>query len=215
MQVTVNIRNIAVGGDGVGEVVAQDDGGGELLGITAFVPYAAIGDVVSARITQRKDSYLKADLLEIERQSPERIEPECQYYGSCGGCDLQHMTYSAQLEAKRRMIAGALKAAKCPNTVLELLQPVVTGKPFGFRRRIKLHVDPRGKVGFYRNQTRSVVPISDCLVATEEIRACLVNIAEFGQEVQGLVSSVTIESDDKGVIAVLHAPVCTKRWASK
>lgn len=204
--ITVNIRNLAVGGDGVGEVVEQSDGGEDLLGITAFVPYCAVGEVVSARVIQKKDRYVKAELLTIEEESPARIEPPCPYYMQCGGCDLQHVSYSQQLDAKQRMIEGALKAAKLSSKELENLHTILPGEEYSFRRRVKLHVDASGRVGFYRGQSRSVVPISSCTVATPAIDESLTRLDELGKILQGQVSSVTIESDGGGVVAVLGAP---------
>ena len=204
--ITVNIRNLAVGGDGVGEVVGQGDGGEELLGITAFVPYCAIGEVVSARIVQKKDRYLKAELLSVEEQSPARVEPPCKYFMQCGGCDLQHISYEQQLESKQRMIEGALKAAQFTAADLNYLRPIVSGEEYGFRRRVALHVDSNGRIGFYRSQSRLVVPVDSCLVATPALEASLARIAELGPLLKGQINSVTLESDMNGVVAVLSAP---------
>ena len=204
--VTVNIRNLAVGGDGVGEVIEQSDGGDELLGITAFVPYSSIGEVVSARVIQRKDRYVKTELVAVEEQSPARVEPRCAYYMQCGGCDLQHVSYKEQLEAKQRMIEGALKAAKFTTKELESLREIVPGEEYGFRRRVTLHVDASGRIGFYRSQSRSVVTIDACPVATTAVEEALQHVEELGPILKGQVSSVTLESDNSGVVAVLGAP---------
>lgn len=203
--VTVNVRNLAVGGDGVGEVVTQANGS-DLLGITAFVPYTAIGEVVTARVQERKKNYLRAHLIEIERASPERVEPWCQYYSTCGGCELQHMSYEAQCNAKHAMVVGALRAARLESAVIASVRPVVAGNAYRYRRRVTLHVDSSGRVGFYRSQSRSVVAIDQCVVAVGAINEHLQNIQAFGKEVAGRISSILLEADDDGVVAVLKSP---------
>ncbi|HQH25771.1 MAG TPA: 23S rRNA (uracil(1939)-C(5))-methyltransferase RlmD [Oligoflexia bacterium] len=205
-QITVNIRSIAVGGAGVGEVKSQSDGGAELLGITAFVPYCAAGEIVSAQVTEKKERYVKADLLTIEQASPDRTEPRCKYYANCGGCELQHMAYAAQLKAKYEMIAGALRAAKLPSTVVGVLRPLTPSAPYHYRRRISLHLDSGGRTGFYRQNSRSVVPIDSCSVASPAINSLLAQIQSFGRLVQGKISSVQLEEDVQGVVAVLQSP---------
>ena len=205
-EVTVNIRNIAVGGAGVGEVIAQSSFGGELLGITAFVPFTAVGEQVRARVLEQKGRYLKAELIQVEQASTYRLEPECKYFRSCGGCELQHIKYPGQLQAKQEMIAGSLRAAKLGSSVLEKVKPLVPSHPYHYRRRITLHLDAGGRVGFYRQNSRSVVPIYSCPIATEAINQLLPNIQAFGRKVQSRVSSIQLEEDAQGTVAVLKAP---------
>jgi 23S rRNA (uracil1939-C5)-methyltransferase len=221
-KIHVNIRNLAVGGAGVGEVVAQfaDDGpstaaakdqsnrdlASDLLGITAFVPFSVMGEVVSAQVIERKERYLKAEFLNVEAAVPERCEPRCPYFMTCGSCELQHIEYPAQLDAKHTMIAGALKAARLPAHVVEKLEPLVPSPPYGYRRRISLHVDSSGRIGFYRQNSRSVVPITSCAIGTERINEALVQVQEFGRKVAGAISSLLLEDDREGIVAVLKAP---------
>ncbi len=204
--VSVKIRNIAVGGAGVGEVVSQGDGKEDLLGIAAFVPYSIPGEKVSALVTSQKKRHLETELREIEDAAEERVVPRCKYYMACGGCELQHISYEGQLQAKYKMIDGALRAAKFPSEVSEALRPVTPGSPFSYRHRLTLHVDPHGKVGLYRTNSRSVVPIESCAISNQKINEALTHIQSFGKEVQGRISSVLLEADDQGIIAILKSP---------
>ena len=203
--VTVNVRNLAVGGEGVGEVTTQTNGS-DLLGITAFVPYTAIGEVVTARVQERKKNYLRAQLLEVERSSVERVSPRCDYYFHCGGCELQHISYEEQLRAKQQMIIGALRAARLESGVVNCVEAVIPSRPYGYRRRISLHIDSSGRVGFYRAQSRSVVAITSCVVAVTEINEALSEIQNFGKDLCGKISSLQLEADDDGVVVVLKSP---------
>ena len=204
--VTVNIRNLAHGGAGAGEVVAQSDHGDDLLGISAFVPYVAVGETVTAQIVRRKKRHLETELVEVQSPSASRVTPKCEYFASCGGCELQHLAYDAQRRAKYQMIRSSLLAARLDSAAVDKLQHLVASAPYGYRRRVTLHVDTAGNVGFYRTNSRSVVRASSCAVAVPAINEVLRTIQDFGGRVQGKVSSIMLEADEEGVIAVLKCP---------
>ncbi len=203
--VTVNVKNLAVGGAGVGVVTKQSDGS-NLLGITAFVPFAAIGETVSARVTEEKKNHIYAQVIDIEHPSEERIEPKCPSYMICGGCELQHMQYSAQLDAKYKMITGAMRAARIPQEAIDLVTEVHPSSAFSYRRRITLHVDASGRVGFYRSNSRSVVPINECPISVSAINDILPQVHDFSRSIKGKLSSILLETDGSGLVVVLRAP---------
>ena len=205
--VVVRIRGIAVGGDGVGEVrETVTPGDEELLGITVFVPYTAPGETVRVRIVERRDRYMRGELLELIESAGDRIDPECPVFGSCGGCELQHMSYRSQLDAKQQMIQGMLRAAKISSDVLNRLEAIVPGQPFHYRQRVSLHIDSSGNVGFYRANSRSVVRHDNCIVAAPAIGTVIGKLQEFGRSVQRRITSIQLEADQQGVIAVLRSP---------
>src|SRR5688572_5127727 len=98
--VSLEIESIAAGGDGVGRS----------NGLVVFVPRTAPGDLVTARIAG-KASFARGTLRTIARPSPVRVDPPCAHYtrDHCGGCQIQHMSYEAQLRAKQRIIRDALE----------------------------------------------------------------------------------------------------------
>ncbi|HEX2722467.1 MAG TPA: class I SAM-dependent RNA methyltransferase [Gemmatimonadaceae bacterium] len=98
--VSVEIESIAAGGDGVGRS----------NGLVIFVPRTAPGELVTARISG-KGSFARGALRSIARLSEERIEPPCPHYtrDKCGGCQIQHITYAAQLRGKKRIIRDAME----------------------------------------------------------------------------------------------------------
>src|SRR5882672_5170781 len=98
--VSVAIESIAAGGDGVGRT----------NGLVVFVPRAAPGDVVTAQISG-KGHFARGMLRSIVTPSSARIEPPCPHYtrDKCGGCQLQHITYEAQLAAKQMIIRDSLQ----------------------------------------------------------------------------------------------------------
>ena len=99
------------------------------------------------------------------------------------------------------------RAARIEPKVIDRVETLVAdGEGYQYRRRILLHVDRSGQVGFYRSGSRAVVPVTSCEISVPRINDALENIQEFGVSVQGLISSIELEADEKGVIAVLKSP---------
>ena len=123
--VSVSIDSIAAGGDGVGRN----------NGLVVFVPRTAPGDVVTAQISG-KGHFARGSLRSVVTPSPSRIEPPCPHYtkDNCGGCQLQHLSYEAQLEAKRVIIRDALQ--RIGKREVDL--PAIERSPKDWRYRTKL-----------------------------------------------------------------------------
>jgi len=123
--ISLEIESIAAGGDGVGRS----------NGLVVFVPRTAPGELVTARISG-KGTFARGTLRTIARHSDERIEPACPHYTNdkCGGCQIQHMTYSSQLRAKQRIIRDAMERIGKRKTDLGEVRP----SPEEWRYRSKL-----------------------------------------------------------------------------
>src|SRR5262245_45898070 len=96
----VAIEKLVYGGDGLAHVGTQ----------AVFVPLAAAGDFARVRIVECERNYARGVIEEILDPSPLRRTPPCQYFGSCGGCQLQHLDYPAQLEAKVSFVRESLRS---------------------------------------------------------------------------------------------------------
>src|SRR6476661_10402445 len=112
----VDIERILPGGVGL----AHADGK------TIFVSLAASGDRVRVRVDREQGKVLFASITEVIEPGPNRIEPPCPYFGRCGGCDFQQLTYEAQLNAKSEMIRDCLHRIARLEDVPEI---VVTPSP--------------------------------------------------------------------------------------
>ena len=93
------IESLAHGGDGVTRL--SD-------GRTAFVPYSCPGDIVSLDVTEDHGRWVRASISELHEPSPDRVDPPCPYFGVCGGCQWQHVSYERQVTEKRRALVDAL-----------------------------------------------------------------------------------------------------------
>jgi len=86
----------------------EGEGVGRYDGFTLFVPGALPGERVRARVVETKKQYGRAELLAVLAASPDRVAPPCAVYSRCGGCQLQHFAYGAQLRWKRQLVVDAL-----------------------------------------------------------------------------------------------------------
>lgn len=139
--------------------------------LTVFTPLTAPGDVVCVKITQLKKKIAFAEIIELLEASADRVEAPCRYFGSCGGCDFQQMTYAAQLEAKAAIVRDCLKRIAQIDWRDEI---TVVGSPheFGYRSRAQWHADPRSKkLGYRKRNSHEVIDIDTCLVLVPELDA--------------------------------------------
>ena len=121
-KINLTIQDLAFGGEGVGRVSVASDAccvtspapataadaithHASLVTFVVFVPFVITGEVVEVEITEVKKSFARAKLLRVITPSPERVSPECKFYGACGGCQYQHLDYPAQLRMKHKQIS--------------------------------------------------------------------------------------------------------------
>ncbi|HKG80618.1 MAG TPA: RsmD family RNA methyltransferase, partial [Pyrinomonadaceae bacterium] len=139
-------------------------------GKTVFVALAAPGDRVRVAVKRRQGDVLFASIEEIITPSPVRVEPPCPYFGRCGGCDFQQLTYEAQLAAKAEMIRDCLhRIARLEN----IPDFVVTSSPNNWRYRMRAtwQIDQEERtIGYYERGSRRVCDVVDCAVLKPELQ---------------------------------------------
>ncbi|MFZ4856413.1 MAG: 23S rRNA (uracil(1939)-C(5))-methyltransferase RlmD [Desulfuromonadaceae bacterium] len=193
------IDTLAFGGNGVCRIDGK----------VCFVPFSCPGDEVTLRITSRKKSYCTASIAEIMTSSPARTTPECAVFGRCGGCHWQHISYTAQLEQKRNILAETLwRGARVPADRIEDVVPA--DMTYGYRNRLQFKVAiQQGKtaIGFYRQGTHQVEDAAGgCPVAAPVINQTLNCFREVLQAYPGIeaVTRLTVDAGDSGVIVFIH-----------
>ena len=142
-------------------------------GKTVFVALAAPGDRVRVRVEREQGNVLFASIVEIITPSPVRIEPPCPYFGRCGGCDFQQLTYEAQLAAKSEMIRDCLhRIARLENVPDIVVTP--SPKDWRYRMRATWQIDQEQRtIGYYERGSRRVCDVVDCAVLQPELQAKL------------------------------------------
>jgi 23S rRNA (uracil1939-C5)-methyltransferase len=110
--------------------------------------------------------------------SARRIIPICPYFGHCGGCDYQHIAYDHQLELKRRQVIQLLERIGRITNV-EVLPTLPCAIPYGFRNRITVHAK-QGRIGFFEKNSRDVIDVERCAIATEAVNEALKGLRAGG-----------------------------------
>lgn len=159
--VDLNIEDIAFGGKGV----ARENGR------VVFIPFTIEGEKISAKIVREKKQFAEAELIDLRERSPHRVQPECPYFGRCGGCSYQHIEYEHQLAIKWRQLRDILfRIGKLKDIPM---QPIVPSpSAYRYRNRITVHVQD-GVIGFYRRDSHRLIDIERCPIAMDEVNRAL------------------------------------------
>ncbi|MCQ2572709.1 MAG: RsmD family RNA methyltransferase [Treponema sp.] len=179
---------------------------GKIQGKNVFIPYAVPGEKLEIRITEQKNDYDNAEIVNILEPSKHRVKPECKYYGICGGCNMMHIDSEAQTEFRRKMLWEMLEN----NGVEFPLEKIktVTGPSTGYRARFQLTDG-----GLSEKRKNSIIPIENCLCAEEKINEFLKN-TEISMRPKGRIhffgSDRVINNEDKLVIAKNQEKVVQK-----
>lgn len=116
--------------------------------------------------------YVRGDLLDVLRPSPDRVPAPCWYFGSCGGCQFQHATYERQLAIKRDHLCGALAEHEIPG-VPDPRLVIGSPAPYGYRNQLRMTLDREGRLCFTLAGRRRTFPVVECLIAAPPINAVL------------------------------------------
>ena len=162
--VDLKIEDIAFGGKGVGR--AQ--------GKAVFVPYTIEGELVSAEVVREKKQFAEAELVEVKESSPHRVEPQCPYFGRCGGCTYQHVSYEHQLAIKWRQVRDALqRIGKLKDIPMRPIIP--SPRQYAYRNRITVHAQD-GVIGFFRRDSHTLLDIERCPISRDEVNRALAEL---------------------------------------
>ncbi len=160
-----------------GQGVAHDT-----QGKVVFVDGALPGEQVRVRVTKRKNSWERAEVVERRRESSQRVVPRCVYFGHCGGCRMQHLHVAAQVAVKQRALEDALwhLGKVRPERVLRPIE----GPAWGYRYRARLSVRWVAKkgtvlVGFHERQSSYVADMRSCEVLPPHLSALLLPLREL------------------------------------
>jgi len=140
-----------------------------------FVRHALPGEQVVAVVTEigPKSRYLRADAVDVQDRSPDRVTPPCPWSGpgACGGCDWQHASLAAQRQLKAQVVAEQLRRlAKVDVSVIVEAVPGETDG-LGWRTRVRYAVDPSGHIGLRRHRSHDVQPVDWCRLAQPSVAA--------------------------------------------
>jgi 23S rRNA (uracil1939-C5)-methyltransferase len=145
-------------------------------GKTIFIDGALPQEHVSYQSHHVKSTYEVANVVEVRKQSNQRVQPQCPHFGVCGGCKLQHLDFAAQVAAKQRLLENDFKHIGKVKPVNML--PPLYGPTWGYRHKARLSVKyvekkQRVLVGFNEKATRFVSDMNSCEVLVPEVSALI------------------------------------------
>ncbi|MCH9614150.1 MAG: 23S rRNA (uracil-C(5))-methyltransferase RlmCD [Chlamydiia bacterium] len=141
------------------------EGVGELDGKRVFVHGALAGEVVHVRLTEEKKTYAKGEAVKVKVASKDREEPICPVFGECGGCQVMHLKYEAQLKMKRQKVLDALQ--RIGKIEVEVEACLRSPKELYYRNKIQLPVTKDGRAGLYRRGSHEIIPVDQCYIHSE------------------------------------------------
>ncbi|HVS25381.1 MAG TPA: 23S rRNA (uracil(1939)-C(5))-methyltransferase RlmD [Gammaproteobacteria bacterium] len=201
---TARIVDLTHDGQGVADV------GGRRV----FVPDALPGELAEIALGRRRRKLQEAELVRVIEPSPARVAPECEYFGRCGGCALQHFAHGSQVEFKRQVVAQAL--ARIARIEPDEWLPAFAGRPWGYRRRARLGVKyvpgkERVLVGFRERAAPYITDMARCPVLSPPLAGLLGPLAELiaGTSVRQRLPQIEAAVGDDAsalVLRVLDAP---------
>ena len=193
----LNITSLVHGGRGLGHYDGK----------AVFVPLTMPGDRVSCRVVKSKRRYIEAELDAVIEPSPQRREPPCPFFGSCGGCQWQHMPYQQQAHWKEKIFADFMVRNKV--IAGDRLKPIVSAPDeWGYRNRAQFkcsHGKEGLSIGFYRHASHAVVDVDKCRLVAPPIQAILALLrSEFPEApCADSVSQADIACGDDGEIRII------------
>lgn len=157
------IEKIAAGGAGLARVDGK----------TVFIEGSAPGETVLCRVSEDHRSWSQAEITEIIEVSTDRVQPACGLYGKCGGCNMQHLTYAAQVAAKTAILKDTFARIGGFSPPEPLVFPA---EPWKYRNRMQFHAvsgESEAVWGLKVRKNSEIIPIFDCPIADSGIQTVL------------------------------------------
>ncbi len=168
----INVKITAISSDGNG--IARHEG------MAVFVPFSAVGDELRVKIVKVNKSYVFAIIQEILLPSQDRQAPQCAIYGKCGGCCFAHMSYEAELRAKKTFVEDALRRIGGLDVQVQDVAPSQSAERY--RNKVQFPVcTSEGKVksGFFASRSHRVIICDDCILQPKILNDIAKSCCEF------------------------------------
>lgn len=168
----LDVKKIGINGEGIAYYNKK----------IVFIDNALPKEKVKVEIVEETEKFIKAELKEIIVKSPFRVEPKCDKFYECGGCNLQHIKYEEQLNIKRELIIEALEKYSGLNPrKFEIKKTIGMSNPYNYRNKVSAPIkDLNGCAwGMYKPNTNHLVILHDCIVQYNDLNECLNQIVKI------------------------------------
>jgi len=178
-----------------------------------FISGALPDELVKVKIVEQKNKYTRARLLSIDKQSDKRVQPLCQHFGLCGGCDLQMLNLDEQLLFKQQKVTELFSRCYSTQGITNILAqqelpwlPPIKGDAWHYRRKARIGVQfdkkSQATIGFRQRSTNQLAAIKSCPVLVEPMNAIFPLLKK-------LLAKLTVKSAI-GHIEVIQADITDK-----
>lgn len=173
----------------IDDIGTEGEGIAHIEGYALFIKDALPGDIARIKVIKTKKNYGYGRLMEIIRPSKDRVEPVCPVARQCGGCQIQHLSYEAQLAYKENKIKNCLvRLGKFPKEEIDAIMEPLMGmdEPYYYRNKAQFPVgkdkDGRLIAGFYASRTHSIIPATHCAIQDKRNEEILDTVLTFMKE---------------------------------
>ncbi len=191
-------------------MTTEGNGVGRHEGMAVFVPLTAPGDRALVKIVKLCKTYAYGKLQKLISASPDRCEPDCECFNSCGGCVFRHIDYSAERKIKSAFVRDALSRI---GSIDVPLSDMLYLSSDGYRNKAQYPVNSEGKVGFFAARSHRIIPCSNCslqppvfslIAGAAELFIKQYNISIYNEQTgKGLIRHLYIRTTASGDIMVV------------
>ena len=166
------------------DLTHEGAGVAKIEGYTLFVPDSLPGEKAKIRVVHTKKDYGYGRVEELLEKSPDRVDPPCDIYGRCGGCQLQHLSYEGQLKYKQKQVKDALERIGGLSGV-KVLPTLGMEYPWIYRNKAQVPVAARdGELiaGFYQKRSHQIIDMDHCLITDETVDEIIQEVKKIAKE---------------------------------
>lgn len=194
--IVVTIKRLGINGEGVGYYRRK----------AVFIDGAITNEVVKAEVKEVQPKFIKAQLVEVEKRSRFRIEPPCPVFGICGGCQIQHISYEGQLQAKTDIVREAFSRYAGREAVK--FKPILGMEhPWDYRNKAQLQLKRKGHeviAGLYEADSHTIVDISGCPIQHPKVNEAVEKVKSVLEELRIPLHKENGNKDGVRTIVVRH-----------
>lgn len=175
-----------------------------------FIPNALIDETIEYKVIKVKKNFAIGKLLDIKVQSNQRVEPPCVYYYKCGGCQLQHLSYQAQLAMKKEQVINLFhRKANFENTIIH--DTIGMETPWRYRNKSQIPVGKNENndaiMGFYRQRSHQIIDMDECLIQDTKHQDVMNHVKQWFNEL-----NVSIYDERKKAGLMRHVVIRTGHY---
>lgn len=175
------------------DLTHEGNGVGKIDGYPLFVPYGLPGEEAVVKVVKANKKFGFGKLIELKKASPDRVDPPCNVYYKCGGCQLQHMSYELQLDMKQNQVKNVMhKIAHLDHVPVH--PTLGMEDPWRYRNKVQIPVGEKdGELitGFYRMRSHDIIDEMERCIIQDEVNDEMVDV------VRNIANDLSISAYDE------------------